>query len=105
MYEYAAKLVEIVDGDTMHLDVDLGCDIHDHITVRLSHVNAPEHNTPAGQQAIDYVTAWFGVNPKLTIRTSKDHKEKYGRYLAEIIGDPSKPSLNNMLLIDGHAVP
>jgi endonuclease YncB( thermonuclease family) len=105
MYEYAATLLAVVDGDTMHLDVDLGCDIHDRLTVRLAHVNAPERNTPAGQQAIDYVTAWFAVNPALTIRTTKDRKEKYGRYLAEVRGDPTKPSLNSMLLNDGHAVP
>jgi micrococcal nuclease len=105
MFEYQAKLLAVVDGDTMHLDIDLGCDIHDRITVRLAHVNAPEHNTPAGQQAIDYVTAWFAVNPQLVVRTIKDHREKYGRYLAEILGDPSKPTLNQALLNDGHAVP
>ncbi len=105
MFEYHAKLLSVVDGDTVHLDVDLGCDSHLHMTVRLAHVNAPEKATPPGQLAIDYVTAWFAVNPALTIRTIKDRKEKYGRYLAEVYGDALKPSLNTSLVTDGHAVP
>lgn len=42
MYEYRCEIVSVVDGDTMHLDVDLGCDAHILMTVRLTGINAPE---------------------------------------------------------------
>jgi len=46
----------------------------------------------------------------LIVRTVKDRKEKYGRYLAELFlvgadGQPAATSVNQTLLSNGHARP
>lgn len=113
MYEYAATLIQlgVHDGDTVHLAVDLGCDITLKMDVRVSHINAPELSTPAGKAARDWAVQWFAAHPRLIIRTVKDKKEKYGRYLAEIFPEiPALPvdlagSFNQAMLDAGQAVP
>lgn len=90
MYEYTATLVSVHDGDTFCLDVDLGFDIH-HVAldVRLAGFDCPELARPdgLGEKARDFVVAWFGANgPTVTVHTMKDRTEKYGRYLAIVIG-------------------
>jgi micrococcal nuclease len=48
MYEYHCEVMRVVDGDTLHLDVDLGCDVHTLMTVRLDGIDAPEMRTAPG---------------------------------------------------------
>jgi micrococcal nuclease len=120
MYEYRANVVRVVDGDTLHIDLDLGIDCHTLLTVRLWGVNAPEHGTPEGDAATAYVENWVhnhaGPGGLVEIATYKDRKEKYGRYLGTILGwaegieeeerasaAPDR-SLNAMLVEAGHAV-
>lgn len=122
MYEYAAQVVKVVDGDTINVEVDLGFDIDFGMPLRFAGINAPEHGTPEGDAATAYLTQLLQVMPNtgtttnfqpLTIRTVKDHKEKYGRYLAYIfVGPPpgGAPapllgSINQAMLDSGHAVP
>jgi micrococcal nuclease len=101
MFEYTARLIRIVDGDTVELDIDLGFDVHQRHAVRLAGVNAPEHNTPDGAAATAWLTQALGNHP-LVIRTHKDQAEKYGRYLATIwVGDTN---INDALVAAGHAV-
>lgn len=42
MYEYKAKILEVIDGDTFILDIDLGFDIKIKITCRLLGIDTPE---------------------------------------------------------------
>lgn len=107
MYEYNAKVLNVVDGDTLHMDVDLGCDVHTHLTVRLYGVDCPEKNTPEGQAAKQYTKDWLmsHSDPKgyVILKTLKDRREKYGRYLG-IIDHYQEQSLNDALIENGHAV-
>lgn len=106
MYEYSARLLSVVDGDTVHLDVDLGCDIHTHLTVRLDGLNCPERGTTAGDTATSYTKDWFAIqapNNLVILNTKKDRKEKYGRYLG-VVWSVGAKSLNQMLLDSGNAV-
>jgi micrococcal nuclease len=103
VYEYAARLVKVIDGDTVHLDVDLGFGIWMHQRIRLAGVNCPEHGTLAGDNATAYTTQWLAQNgPELTLRTVLDRREKYGRYLGAIVAGTH--ILNVDLITDGHAV-
>lgn len=107
VYERHATVTKVVDGDTLHLDVDLGCDITVAMTVRLFGVNAPEHGTPEGDAATAFVRSWvatWGASP-FRLRTVKDKREKYGRYLADLLTYDAEPSLCEALLAAGHAVP
>ena len=42
MYEYRAKLIKIIDGDTIDVKIDLGFGISLKKRVRLFGINAPE---------------------------------------------------------------
>ena len=45
MYEYNAKCVRIVDGDTIDAEIDLGFDVKVKKRIRLAGINAPESRT------------------------------------------------------------
>lgn len=105
VYERTATVTRVVDGDTLHIVANLGCDVALAMTVRLAGVNAPETSTPEGRAAQVYVAAWVADHgPVFTLRTVKDRKEKWGRYLADLIARDG-PSLCRSLIDAGHAVP
>jgi micrococcal nuclease len=97
MYEYQAKLVEVVDGDTQDVVVDLGFHLQRQIRLRLAGVDTHEtygvdHDSEEyrrGKRESEFVAEWletaaegYGGEWPLLIRTAK--KGKYGRYLATI---------------------
>lgn len=108
MYEYSATLVDIHDGDTLHVEVDLGLDIDTKLTIRLYGLNAPELATAAGKASLTWVRQWFATNAPTgvcVLRTIKDHREKYGRYLGIILSSDLVHNLNDELVTAGMAVP
>lgn len=71
LYNYAATLVRIIDGDTVSLDVDAGFGIWLRgERFRLAGINAPEMNTPEGQVSRSALLGSI-VNAKLEIETKK----------------------------------
>lgn len=103
MYEYAATIVSIYDGDTLRADVDLGFDTwRGNEPFRLLGIQAPELGKPGGREARDWLRDLLPLGSEVRIKTVKDRQEKYGRYLATIF----KGDLNvNEALVDaGHAV-
>lgn len=107
MYEYLARVVRVIDGDTIEVDVDLGFKIRQTVIVRLFGLNAPELPTPEGKAAKEWLTKQI-ENQTVTIRTVKDRKEKYGRYLAFVDAWverlQSTQSINAMMVAEGLAV-
>lgn len=104
-YEYHATFISNYDGDTIRLGVDLGLDTYVRGTFRLYGVQCPEMRGETLERARmvrDAVCARL-KGKSLEIRTIKDRKEKYGRYLVQvwIEGDPE--SLNDWLVRMGHA--
>lgn len=103
MFTYNAELLNVVDGDTVDLRVDLGFDVYINSRFRLLGVDTPEVRTKNleekewGLRAKEFVVQTFVENEnKCVVKTLKDAKGKYGRYLATIIfGDKS---LNDMLV-------
>jgi micrococcal nuclease len=89
-YWYAAKLVRVIDGDTIVVDLDLGIHITVRETLRLFGINAPEKRGTtklAGLDSMDYLVRLLQKDGMI-IQTIKDKRGKYGRYLAKIfIGD------------------
>lgn len=108
MYEYAAALVAVHDGDTLRLDVDLGFDIHHAaLDVRLLGIDCPELKRPdgLGERARDFVVAWFAQHTgPYAIRTMKDRQEKYGRFLATVAAADGV-DLAGALIVAGLAKP
>lgn len=108
MYEYAARLTRIIDGDTWTLDIDLGLNTWAHgQRIRAAGINAPELATPEGQTARAWVGAWFAKHAPdcvVTVRTTKDRDDNYGRLLGTITAADGA-CLNTDMLAAGQAVP
>lgn len=106
MYEYAAELISVHDGDTYHAKVDLGLDISVNVIIRAYGINSPELRTAEGKAALAYVNQWFRTHcptGAFTLLTIKDKREKYGRYLG-IITAPDNFTLNADIVTAGFAV-
>lgn len=101
MYNYTARVIKVVDGDTIDVEIDLGFDIWHKTRLRLAHIDAYEQNTVMGKQATAYLKACMEQVPVVEITTYKP--DKYGRYLAEVFVKGN--SLNQNLLKIGYAVP
>lgn len=112
-YEYHAKVTEVVDGDTIVIDIDLGFDVKlTEQKVRLLGVDTPESRTSDkiekqfGLLSKDYTKKFIEkCNKEIIIRTHKsDDSEKFGRLLGEIINPNTREVLNDCLVADGYAV-
>ena len=107
MYEYRAFVRKVYDGDTITCDVDLGFEVlMKNQKFRLSGINTPEvrgESRELGLKVRDIVREKI-ANKWVTIKTYKDKKGKYGRWLAEVFEEASEKSLNQWLLSEGHAV-
>jgi micrococcal nuclease len=89
MYEYSAKLIKVVDGDTLDLEVDLGFDVNVKMRFRLAGIDTPELKSKDATERLTALEAKqfvqdFLANKPLKVLTSKDKQEKYGRYLATV---------------------
>lgn len=102
-YVYGARILRVIDADTYDVEVDVGFRMVARLPLRLAHVDAPEHNTQAGQDAITFVKALLGTLPCPVVVTTFKPTDKYGRYLAEVlVGDTD---LAGTLLAHDHAKP
>ncbi len=104
MFEYSAKLVRIIDADTVELDVDLGFRVYHRMVVRLDGIDAVERKDSRHKVAVDWLNLQLSGKGPLMIRTKKDRQEKYGRYLAEIYYSSDTPSVNQQMVSAGYAV-
>jgi len=107
---YNAKVVRIVDGDTIRLDIDLGFDIIlRNQSVRLYKVDTPECRTrdlkekAAGLLAKDIVQDLIAIGERVFIRTKLDTKGKFGRLLGTII-TTDNININEHLIDNNYAV-
>lgn len=114
MYEYKATLIRVVDGDTIHLDVDLGFYIHINLDCRLKGINTPEISKRAtkvaGLAAKAELERLFTLGPSVVLRSSKPlEQEKYGRWLADVFVVDATGAVvvhcNQHMLDNGFAVP
>ena len=96
MYTYQAKLLDVIDGDTVDLMIDLGFGVHVKERCRLYGIDAPEMPSDAGKIAKAYLESLLKDAPVLFVATRKmtskpkEKTDKYGRYLA-VLYDNSHP--------------
>jgi micrococcal nuclease len=118
MYEYRARLIKVVDGDTVDVDIDLGFGIWmKDERVRIMGIDTPESRTR------DKVEKLFGKAASARVkelleediilktqiaRNGEDMKGKYGRILGDFIveryEDDRQEMLTDILVQEGHAV-
>ncbi len=109
MYEYNCKIVRVIDGDSIIIDIDLGFShwIHNE-SIRLYGVDTPECRTrdaeekAAGLLAKEFVEEALHVGGTYTLTTKE--KGKFGRYLGTIYLT-EKTSINDALVKERLAVP
>lgn len=109
MYTYKAIVKSIYDGDTIRADIDLGFGvILSDQSIRLLGIDTPEirgEERPHGLASRNFVVERIPVGSYITIKTIKDRKEKFGRYLATIYYGEEQKNLNEELIQSGMAEP
>lgn len=101
-WHYPATIERVCDADTVIVKADLGSRPYLVTSVRVGHVNAPEHGTAEG----DAATVWaeriltVGMSVDIASRTL----DKYGRILGDVLLDDGT-NYGAALIAAGHAVP
>src|SRR5210317_614876 len=99
-YKYKARVVKIIDGDTVDFEVDLGFNIKTLIRTRFLGVNTPERGHEDWARATNECdkllnsvaekTGTFPYDEQLYVIIKTQKTGKYGRWLAEIDGVTDK---------------
>lgn len=96
MFQYSVKLIKVVDGDTLDLEVDLGFKVFKKERFRLYGVNTPEifgvkkdsEEYQKGLAAKEFVEKWFAQPGNFFIESFDgkhlESQDKYGRWLANV---------------------
>ena len=111
MYEYRVKKVlRVVDGDTIDVDIDLGFNVSYTQRVRLAGIDTPESRTTdlkekaLGLEVKEYLKSLLDSTDEIVIQTEKpDSSEKYGRILGWLFIDDEETSINEKMINDGYA--
>ena len=116
---FPAKCVNVVDGDTIDVVLDVGFHATRTERLRLLGVNAPELHGPtheAGQAAKDFTSkqiatwqaAFAGVQVDWPLMVATRKTDVFGRYLARVwpasAVSADDPDLSALLLASGNAV-
>ena len=108
MYEYRCKLVKVIDGDTIDVDIDLGFGVWlKKERVRLVGIDTPESRTrdleekKYGLAAKEFLIKWTGAG-ELRLKTQKEKTGKFGRILGELWTFDT--NINQKMIEEHHAV-
>ena len=109
LYHYKALVLEIYDGDTIRVEIDLGFGLkwrgsdNRGVQIRLFGLDTPEIKGPEKEKGIisrDFLRNLL-LGKEVTLKTVKDSSEKYGRYLGIILFDSL--NVNEFLIEEGLA--
>ena len=112
MYEYRCKIVKVIDGDTVDVDIDLGFGVWlKKERVRLYGIDTPESRTrdleekKYGLAAKAFLTGMLD-DSDLILKTHKDERGKFGRILGEVwrTTNYADQSINDYMIEKHHAV-
>ena len=113
MYEYRARVIKVVDGDTVDVDIDLGFGVWlKDERVRIMGIDTPESRTrdkvekKFGLAAKARLKELLGATPILKTQVGKggeDMKGKFGRILGDFLTEDGK-KCGELLVKEGHAV-
>lgn len=113
MYIYRVKkLIAVVDGDTIDVDIDLGFNVSYSQRVRLAGIDTPESRTKdkfeknLGLESKEFLKNKLKDAGDIVIKTEKpDSSEKYGRILGWLYVDGDTVSVNDHMIEQGYAWP
>ena len=114
MYEYRCKILRVVDGDTVDVDIDVGFGMWMHKErVRMMGIDTPESRTrdkvekKFGLASKQFVKDMMPVGSKQVLKTQidrsgEDKKGKFGRILGDFLIDGKK--LTETMIKEGYGV-
>jgi len=116
VYEYSCKIVRVVDGDTVDVDIDLGFGVWMHKErIRLHGIDTPESRTrdleekKYGLLAKEQIRFFLPEGSMQTLVTVRDKAGKYGRILGKFKIFDSKndceTTINDWMIQEHHAAP
>lgn len=88
LHMYQAKLIRVVDGDTLRVSLDLGFNVWHHQILRLRAINAAEKKTVEGPKSTKILQEILEGVPFLVLRTTK--VDQHGRYVCDVFFDEKK---------------
>lgn len=112
MYQYRAKILKVVDGGTVEIDIDLGFNvILSRQKIRLAGIDTPESRTSnleekaRGLLSKKKLSEKLPVGASVTIETFKPdaNDDKYGRILGVFILEDGT-NVNNWMVENNYAV-
>ena len=114
MYEYRCKILKVVDGDTVDIDIDLGFGVWLHKErVRMMGIDTPESRTrdltekAFGLASKQFVKDHLPIGSMQVLKTEidksgEDAKGKFGRILGELYSFDT--NINDKMVEECHAV-
>lgn len=87
-WDYTARVLRVIDGDTLRVAIDLGYEITVVRNLRLYGVDTPEivgKDRARGLAAKRWMEALLPAGSVIYYRSIRDKRDKYGRYLADIL--------------------
>ena len=113
MYEYKCKILRVVDGDTVDVDIDLGFGIVlSNERVRIMGIDTPESRTRdkvekkfglASKARLKSLLGKTGVLKTQVSKKGEDMKGKFGRILGDFVA-PDGRMVTDILVEEGYAV-
>ena len=114
LYQYKAKLLRVVDGDTVDALIDCGFSTFKKERIRLYGINTPECRTRDKEEKVRGLAAKARLKELLKegknqfiVETTIDKKGKYGRLLGSLYKNEEAAenlySYNDILVEEGHA--
>lgn len=129
MHVKRAKILRVIDGDTIEVMMDMDCCLHLQTSLRFYGINCPEKNTMAGRAAQQFTydaVRDLMLSPDSWVLVKTYKPDKYSNRFdtevfiptksiqglgwdlndaAELMLNPDTTNLNQMILKAGHAVP
>jgi endonuclease YncB( thermonuclease family) len=101
-YVYRAEVLDVHDGDTYRLRVDLGFRCAVTIQCRLHGVDCPELDTPEGKLARAFVAITLLAPRQVVIRSYKDQRS-FERWVCDVwLDEHDGRNLGDVIVAAGH---
>ena len=114
LYCYRARVLKVIDGDSLSVEVQLGFDVTLKMNLRLKGIDTAETRRvrggnddlkALGKLAKQFVKSLLPADTMITIKTELDAKGKFGRVLATVMIDGDEDSLNDFMVAQRLAIP
>jgi endonuclease YncB( thermonuclease family) len=83
-YTYEATIDRVIDGDTLHVVIEVGFGIKVYDKLRLRGIDTPELGTPEGERAKKFVAALLPVGSTIIIKSHKTRTDLHGRFVVDV---------------------